>query len=359
MTSIFIFGKSECMENDIITFNPGPSQLSLDIILGIQELATNGFLSLSHRSTAFKEISRQAIQGLHLKMGIPDDYKIFYQPSATVAMDTLIRNVVRQKSFHFVHGAFSALFHHIALGIGISAVDYKKPLDVPIDWENALVPEDTELIAVTHNETSTGLMWPRDELKNLRKRYSKPLLAIDVTSSFGCMKMDWQGADIWFGSVQKCLGLPSGLGFLIVSPRAFEKSKGAKGVVSWNGFSSLDEKMKTYETPETPNMLNIALLARQMSHWDLNKIEAELMQKAHLLYHADLNWKPHIASESWRSPTVTCFIVDNAEAWHARAKASKMVLGKGYGPIKETTLRIANFPAITREHVIALLKILV
>lgn len=57
------------------------------------------------------EVSRQAIEGLRNKMNIPADYAIFYQASATAAMDTLLRNLVRKKSYHFVYGAFSGLFH--------------------------------------------------------------------------------------------------------------------------------------------------------------------------------------------------------------------------------------------------------
>lgn len=317
------------MTKNILTFNPGPSKLSPEVIRDIQELATDGFLSTSHRSGTFMEVSKQAITGLHEKMGIPAYYKIFYQPSATAAMDTLLRNLVKEHSFHFVHGAFSNLFFQTALKIGLKALSYETKWNLPVTWEKATIPE-TELIAITHNETSTGLMWPHEELRNLRKKYPNPLLAIDVTSSFGAMKMDWDIADIWFGSVQKCLGLPSGLGFLIVSPRAFEKSKQAKGIASWQSFVSMNEKMELFQTPETPNMFDICLLAKQMARWNLVEIETLLMQKAKLLYEFP-NWKPYIEDKAWASPTVACFQVD-AEGWHARAKKQGMVLGKGYGP---------------------------
>ena len=350
----------------MLTFNPGPSQLSPKIRRAICEIAASGFLSLSHRSQAFMEVSKQAIEGLREKMGLPTDYHIFYQPSATVAMDTLLRNLVVKSSFHFVHGSFSELFFQTATGIGLEACACKSALDLAVPWENASIPQQVELIAVTHNETSTGLMWPQTCLQRLRQQNPDPLIAIDVTSSFGAMRMPWLVADLWLGSVQKCLGLPSGLGFLIVSPRAVAKAaeiqhkKGAMamGIAPWQRFDQLAEKMRLYQTPETPNMLNIALLAAQMADWDVDKHAAQMELKAQLLYAAALPWKAFIADTAWRSPTVVNMAVDDPLVWQQKALLSHMILGKGHGKLKESCLRIANFPSISLEHIQALLACL-
>lgn len=345
-----------------ITFNPGPSQLTPKIVEAIQDISQTGFLSQSHRGTVFMDISKQAIEGLRQKMRLPSGYYIFYQSSATTAMDTLLRNLVFRKSFHFVHGAFATLFFKVAQGIGLEASAHESPWDEPVRWEDAQIPADVELIAVTHNETSSGLMWPSAEITKLRQRYPTHLLAVDVTSSFGAMMMEWGNADIWFGSVQKCLGLPAGLGFLIVSPRAFEKAKivieKKGGVAAWQRFDSMAEKMHNYQTPETPNMLDIALLARQMADWDIDSIERELQAKAQMLYEEDLPWTPYVKYAGWRSPTVANFIVENPEAWQAKAKRGNMILGKGYGPLKQSCIRIANFPAISKDDLRRLLEVL-
>lgn len=344
---------------DLITFNPGPSQLSTKILQAIDEVVSSGFLSRSHRSATFDEVSQQAIEGLRKNMHLPAEYHIFYQPSATVAMDTLLSNLVLKKSYHFTHGAFSNLFFEIACDIGLGAVSFDSPQDQAVAWESAVIPGDIELIAITHNETSTGLMWPRAAIHALRQCYHAPLIAVDVASSFGAMAMDWHDADIWFGSVQKCLGLPSGLGFLIASPRAFEKAKqvrkAGQKIAPWQRFDVLADKMKTYQTPETPNMLNIALLARQMSAWNLTENERLLFQKANLLYSAKLPWKPYVAAEGWRSLTVANFLVDDPVPWHRRAGEAGMVLGQGYGSLNNTCIRIANFPAITSANIQRLL----
>lgn len=341
----------------MISFNPGPSQLSPAVIQFLHEIADSGFLSMSHRSSAFAEASRNAVEGLRKQMGIPADYHIFYQPSATVAMDTLLRNVPEKSSFHFVHGNFSERFFQTAISINLEAVKHETALDAPIDWRQADIL-DSELICLTHCETSTGIMWPHDEMQGLREAYPQAMIAIDVTSSFGGMQFEWHHADLWFGSVQKCLGLPSGFGFLIVSPRAFEKGLAKKDVPAWHRFEVLAKYMKDYFTLETPNMLAIALLGRQMAVWDLKSIEAETKRKAALIYEANLPWKPFIRDPLWRSLTVSHFLVDQPGLWKKRALEAKMILGSGYGAFEPKSIRIANFPSHSYEMLSQLLHVL-
>lgn len=50
------------------------------------------------------------------------------------------------------------------------------------------------------------------------------LIAIDITSSAGGIKHDIADADMWFFSVQKCFGLPSGLGIFIANEKAITRS---------------------------------------------------------------------------------------------------------------------------------------
>lgn len=330
--------------------------LSPKIIQAAQDIAESNFLSISHRSAKFSEVSKKAIEGVRSSMGIPADYHIFYMPSATGAINCLVKNVIANKSFHFIHGTFSTLFYHTAASEGLDAISYEPKWDEPIDWESVPIPNDVELISIAHCETSTGLVWPREELYRLREKYPEPLLSIDVTSTFGTMVMDWNKADAWICAVQKCLGLPSGLGLLIVGPRAFQKALSIKRYASsWQNFESLEKMMKEYQTPETPNLMNIALLAAQMDGWDLQQNEKDLFRKLKLL--DKTSWKYYVQDEKWRSPTVLNYIVGNSSEWHEKARQAGIILGQGYGPLKETCIRIANFPSITEEHIQRLLKI--
>ena len=199
-----------------ISLNVGPSQISDAVARDIEEIARSGLLSESHRGPVVQAQLRDAVSALREAFEIPDTYEILFQPSATAAMETALRNGARASTFHFVQGAFSGRFAATADRLGLRTGTYETQwhvAPVPLD---AVIDEDVELISVAHAETSAGQMWPREELAALRARHPEPLLCVDVTSSFGAMVMDWTIADYWFGSVQKCLGLPSGLGFAIV-----------------------------------------------------------------------------------------------------------------------------------------------
>jgi phosphoserine aminotransferase len=193
-------------------------------------------------------------------------------------------------------------------------------------------------------------MWPATEIAALRAARPEPLLAVDVTSSFGGLAMRWTDADAWFGSVQKCLGLPAGMGYLVVGPRVLEAARRLAGrVANWQRLATMAAKMDEGQTAETPNVLAIALLARQMARWDLARVERDTTAKAAFLYGAPLPWKPYVEDAAWRSATVACFRVDDPGRWAERAAAAGFLLGRGYGDLKSTCVRVANFPAITAE----------
>lgn len=344
-----------------LTFNPGPTHMNQGTLECLEELLHSGYLAASHRSSDFMKMSEKALTGLRQSMGIPEEYHVFYQPSATVAMDTILRNLVLEKSGHFTHGAFSKRFFQTAREIGIQAEAFESDWRSAVPWREAEIPPDTELIALTHNETSTGLAWPLEEMTALSKSYKDTLIAVDVTSSFGALAMDWRCADAWFFSIQKCLGLPSGLGILLLSPRAMEKGKAVLkkrgGVAAWQSVIELEKKMECYQTPETPNMLAIALLAWIMEKWDIQTIEANMKEKAQLVYSASHLWTPYVKDPNWRSISVANLDVGDSKAWHELASEHQMTLGKGYGPLKESCIRIATFPGISLSAIHRLLEL--
>ena len=330
----------------MITFNPGPSRLDAATTREIQEIAVSGILSASHRGKEVKDQLLEAVARTRQALAVPTDYQVLFQPSATAAMECVLRNLVHRESFHFVHGAFSRRFHTTAAQIGLQAQSLESPWEAAVPWPDAAIGPECELMAVTHTETSSGLSWPLNELTALRHAYPNPLLAVDATSAAGGVMLPWEEADVWFFSVQKCLGLPAGLGLLLVGPRALARAgEVADPACAWQNFSIMADKMQHGETVETPNVLAIALLAKRMARLDLVTTSQETKKKAEYLYTEVLPWQPFVEEPEWRSPTVGNFVVDEPQEWHVRAQAAGYVLGKGYGKLKGSCVRIANFPA--------------
>ncbi len=344
-----------------MTFNPGPSQLSAATMDDVRELAGSGLLAASHRSDRVRTVVRESIEALRAAMRVPADYVVVFQPSSTAAMECILRNCVREASLHFTNGAFAERFARTADDVGLRPARVEGAWDAPPRWRDFDVPQDVELVAVTHNETSTGAMWPAAELAGLRARLDGPLLAVDVTSSFGALATDWTGADVWFGSVQKCLGLPAGLGFLLVGPRALARAAEigtARRVAAWQDLVVLARRTETGETVETPNVLAIALLGRQMRRWDLAEVEDATRAKSDLLADAFPHAASFVGDPDWRSPTVHNLVVDDPAAWRTRADAAGFELGNGYGKLRTRCVRIANFPAHAHADVHALIRAL-
>lgn len=347
------------MEYKLISFNAGPSYIGEKTLNALREVIASGFLSASHRSPEFTAVSKEAIEGLRKQMQIPDDFHIFYQNSSTIAWDTVIQNVVEKNSFHFVCGEFSRRFYQTAVDLGLNAMIFDTPIGEQVEWEKAVIPSNTELITITHNETRSGIMWPFEVIKAIKTRNPNSLVAVDVCSSFGGMKMDWEAADIWLGSVQKCLSMPAGLGYLIINSKTLEKGlRLNKKMPKWRRFETLFDQMKRYQIYETPNSLAIGCLAILMRDFDLEATDKETRRKSDFLYHADLDWEPLIKDETWQSITTPHFLVDNVPQWHKKALDANFQLGSMYSDFANKGFRIANFPSHTYEIMQALVEAL-
>src|SRR5690606_15306397 len=117
-----------------------------------------------------------------------------------------------------------------------------------------------EMICVVQNETSNGTQLSNQQIGSLREKYPDKLIAVDATSSMAGVKLDFQNADIWLASVQKCLALPAGMGLLICSPAAVARAEKINERNHYNSLTLMIEKMKDWQTSYTPNVLAIYLL---------------------------------------------------------------------------------------------------
>jgi len=103
------------------------------------------------------------------------------------------------------------------------------------EFEAELKKEPAKLVAMVHAETSTGALQPIEGMAEVVHRYGG-ILVIDCVTSLGGIpvKIDEWGVDVAYSCSQKCLGAPSGLGPITVSPRAVDVLKARKTpVANW------------------------------------------------------------------------------------------------------------------------------
>lgn len=355
------------------TFNPGPSQISDATKADIQTAVQERWLEISHRSPQFSAISTQCVTELKKLLGVPKDYRVFYLDSASQAWHSILCNVVATNSFHLINGAFSGKFAKAARALSKPAEVSEVAWGQQHDFSDLEIPVRAELVTVCANETSTGVSLRPNDLQHLRKKCENTLLAVDITSCAGAVDLPIDQADLWYFSVQKCFGLPAGLGVLIVSPRAYQRSlelaeQGQNLAGQWQ-WSALEKPMveKNHQTPQTPNVLNIYLLAAQAQRWNqAGGLPAQVQateQKMNLLSgwveaHPDLDF--YVADPAHRSSTVLTIKADRAvvAALHQRAEAAGIKLGGGYGKTKKDVFRVANFPALSKDDITHLMQVL-
>jgi len=343
-----------------INFTPGPSQLYFTIEDHAKQAFKDGIPSLSHRSKAFEKISKDATDGLRELLKLPTGYHLYFTGSANEIWERVIQNLVEDQSFHFVNGSFSKRFYEIANLLN----KHPKKLEVENGKgfdEHAAIPSDTELIAVTHNETSTGVSLPLETIYAYRAKNPNALLVVDAVSSLPYPDFDYNKLDSVFFSVQKGFGLPAGLGVWMVNEKCIAKadqllSKGIS-IGSYHNIPALHTHALKNQTPETPNVLGIYLLGKvvhDMLRRGIKSIRKETEYKSTLLYqtlekHALI--KPSVTDQQYQSKTVVV-----AECGEHTERITKFLIekgmqpGDGYGPAKKSQLRFANFPTHSKEQ---------
>lgn len=352
-----------------IYFTTGPTMLYTQVEKFIKEGLKKGYFSISHRSREFENIFTYTVTELKELLNIPKNYMIFFFSSGTECMERIIQNLVEEKSFHFINGAFSKRFFNIAKDLKKEAKfitigdgnGYKPP-----DYK---IPEDTEIICMTHNETSTGVALCIEDIYKLKNKYKDKLIALDIVTSVPYYRMNYNKIDVSFFSVQKGFGIPAGLGIMIINPLCIFKTKLLKekgiNIGSYNNFINWENYYYKNQTTVTPNVFAIYLLgkiANLLNRKGISKIRKETEEKSELIYNyfdALKGIKPFVSDNKYRSKTT---IVLNAGT---QAKKIRDILRKngyivspGYGNYKNIHLRIGNFPMHKIRDMKNILKLL-
>ncbi|MFT4031685.1 MAG: aminotransferase class V-fold PLP-dependent enzyme [Siphonobacter sp.] len=333
----------------MLSFYPGPSQVYPQIAQYLQDAYVSGMLSVNHRSAPAMELVAETCQLLREKLSVPQDYGIYFVSSATECWEIIAQSLIRKQSEHIYTGAFGEKWADYTQKLGVEVVRHSLNPE-----EEILLGSQCEMLCLTQNETSNGTQISMISLRAIRQS-SSALLALDATSSMAGIDFDWSLGDVWFASVQKCFGLPAGMALLICSPQALEKARQVNERNHYNSLLFIHENAAKYQTHYTPNVLNIYLLNRVLKQVrPIVAVASTLAERAAELYQffeERTSWKPLIQNPSVRSDTVLALTGTSGQIKGLKQAATqqKISIGNGYGAWKESTFRIANFPALTNQ----------
>jgi aspartate aminotransferase-like enzyme len=213
---------------------------------------------INHRGREFVSILERVTKRLKEFFLTQNDLFIL-TTSGTGAMETTVVNTLSPGDRVLVIsiGAFGDRFANIAEAYGavVSRLDY--------EWGKAADPEDVrralaadpaiKAVLVTHNETSTGVTNPLEDIAKVVREFDK-LLLVDAVSSLSAIPVrtdDW-GLDFVATGSQKGWMVPPALAMVSVSPRAWEAHAQAKMPRYYFDITAAKNYLERGQTPWTP-----------------------------------------------------------------------------------------------------------
>lgn len=349
-------------------FTVGPTQMHPLVPGALAAALQQGLPSWSHRSAAYRTEVARTVDALRVLLGIPPGHRVLFVSSATEAMERIVEGVVEHRSAHLVNGAFARRFRTVSRNLGRQTEVVEVADGMGFDLEGVTLADDPELVAVTQNETSTGVALDPRGIVEMGRRHPGVLLAVDAVTAAPTQPLELEAVDAFFFGVQKLFGLPAGLGVLVVSPRLVERSRilQDRGVVV-GGYQLLTAEASAadaHETVATPNMLGIHLLGRVAEDFlarGIESIRSDAVAGAALIHDAATaaGWTPFPPREQDRSRTVLVYHVpEGSEAVRSRLGDAGFPVSAGYGVGKDSLVRIAGFPVQPLEAVEALAQVI-
>ena len=274
-----------------IYFTPGSSELYFTFEEHLKRAMKEQIPSISHRGSAFSKIYQNTEENLRILFNLPENYHIGFTSSATEVWERIGESLIENKSFHMINCDFSEKFQKSIVAMNKNAVAFKSALGSCFEKNAVDIQNDVELIGLTKNETSTGAAIPLENIYSLGTNHPKMLLAVDCVSSLPVIDLDFRQVDTVYCSVQKCFGMPAGLGIWIFNDRCLEKAQHLKSQGkfhdTYHSILNIHELAKSHQTPCTPNVLYIYLLGKiveDMLLKGMDMIRRESKYKAALIY---------------------------------------------------------------------------
>ncbi|MEE8367934.1 MAG: aminotransferase class V-fold PLP-dependent enzyme, partial [Thermoanaerobaculia bacterium] len=243
-------------------FLPGPTYVREDI----RQAMTRP--SMGHRSSEFRTLFESLAPRLQQVFRTQREVLIATS-SATMVMESAIISLVSDRVLNLTAGAFSERWNLIAESLGKSADRVSVPWGQAIDpdlVQRALERERYDAVTLVHNETSTGVIQPLDEITVVVRVVSDALLLLDGVSSLGGARIEtdeWE-VDLLLTGSQKALALPPGLAFFCLSERAVERTYEIQHRGYYTDLKRYLEKHRAGGTITTPGLPQIFALDRQL-----------------------------------------------------------------------------------------------
>lgn len=207
---------------------PGPTEIHYEALLAMAQP------SIVHHGPDYCARHAHVLECLSALFETKNE--IFMIPgSSSIAMEAAVNAAIEpgQKILIPGGGMFAERFKEMAVNCGGELISPE------IEWCTPLLPElvaetldkdpDIRVMAMVHNETSTGVTHPAEEIAQVCRDRDVSLILDTVTSLGGIrVQTDEWGVDYAVSGNHKGLEAPSGTGIIAVSERAWKRIEARK-----------------------------------------------------------------------------------------------------------------------------------
>ena len=346
-------------------FGSGPSKVRQEAVAALVEAAPE-YLGTSHRQARVQFEVGALRNGLAELFALPDGYEVLLGNGGTTSFwDAATFGLVDQRSQHLRFGEFSSKFAEAAA----AAPHLQEPSFLFADPGTHPLPvadPEVDAYCLTHNETSTGVAMPLE-----RPQGADGLVLVDATSAAGGLRFDPSEVDVYYFAPQKGLASDGGLWLAAVSPAAVERIERIAASDRWVPASldlkiALDNSRKD-QTYNTPALVTV-FLANQQVDWinqngGLEWAASRCDRSAEAIYgwaEASAYATPFVKDPAQRSHVVATIDLDegvvDAPTVSQVLRANGIVDTESYRKLGRNQLRVALFPAIEPDDVVALTR---
>lgn len=351
------------MNDKLMLMIPGPTPVPEQALLALAKHP------IGHRSSEFAPIMAECTENLKWLHQTQNDV-LMLTASGTGAMEAGIINFLSPGDRILVgcNGKFGDRWAEVgeAYGLNVEKVtaEWGKPLD-PEQFREKL-EADTEkqikAVVVTHSETSTGVLNDLETINRHVKAHGEALIIVDTVTSMGAVNVpvDEWGLDVVGSGSQKGYMIPPGLGFVSVSPKAWEAYKTAKLPRYYLDLGKYRKDAAKNSTPFTPPVnLIIALQTtlRMMKAEGLENIFARHIRQMNATRAAVKALSlPLLAPDSAASPAITAVAPVQVEAEKIRSILKKkfdIAMAGGQDHLKGKIFRIGHLGFVSDRDILS------
>ncbi len=341
---------------------PGPVEVKNDVL---QKMATP---MIGHRTKEASKLQK-SISDKIKKLLYTSNHVLLSTTSGSGLMEAAIRSCTIKRAAVFSVGAFGNRWYQMAIRNNVPADKYE------VEWGNAisakkvddvLATGNYDLITITHNETSTGVMNPIAEISETIKKYPEVVFCLDTVSSAGGVKIDVDklGVDICITSTQKALGLPPGMSICTVSHKALEAAKQVENRGFYLDLLRLYKYVeeRDHQYPSTPSISHMYALDYQLDKIFEEGLENRFNRHSEMAQYVR-DWAKEyfelFAKEEYASNTLTNIkntINIDVKELNKKLGMRGFMISNGYGKLKGKAFRIAHMAETTLADIKILLN---